>query len=445
MYHRSAARNKFICLLLILLLSIVIRIFYSSLVDYSVLGPSGLGDQHFYYSTAFSIRESGSYAYDGLDAFYRPPLYSYFISLFYSPRDSAWVRNVLFAQSLLTYASSACFFFALRGIISFRARLAWLGIWLIFPFSFFLDHLSLPESVYTSLLLLILSSCLVVGNQIKRVYLSYVIFALIGALLGALTLIREIFLLYPFLLFPSLLYWTGYSFLRSLRLLFVSSVLMLLIISPWIIRNYQILPNSPPFISKGISGGSLFVGTWLASKNEWSTDYAKELPQKAFELTRVDPSFVAEAFKKRDDVSLRKFAIEAIINHPFKVTRNWLTRSVDMWVGTRSDLTLFKLSPSGISLFVLKAFLGLSDILLLIGSTVSIASFVFFRKSRWAILLASLPIYNFFIYLPFYSIETRYSHPSLPVLFLFFILILLKFSFNNPFQTFKPMLNRINL
>jgi len=237
MYHRSAARNKFICLLLILLLSIVIRIFYSSLVDYSVLGPSGLGDQHFYYSTAFSIRESGRYAYDGLDAFYRPPLYSYFISLFYSPRDSAWVRNVLFAQSLLTYASSACFFFALRGIISFRARLAWLGIWLIFPFSFFLDHLSLPESVYTSLLLLILSSCLVVGNQIKRVYLSYVIFALIGALLGVLTLIREIFLLYPFLLFPSLLYWTGYSFLRSLRLLFVSSVLMLLIISPWIIRD----------------------------------------------------------------------------------------------------------------------------------------------------------------------------------------------------------------
>jgi hypothetical protein len=46
-YLRSAARKKFICLLLILLLSIVIRIFYSSLVDYSVMGPSGQGDQHF--------------------------------------------------------------------------------------------------------------------------------------------------------------------------------------------------------------------------------------------------------------------------------------------------------------------------------------------------------------------------------------------------------------
>ena len=267
---------------------------------------------------------------------------------------------------------------------------------------------------------------MVVGNQIKRVSLSYVIYALIGALLGALALTREIFVLYPFLLFPSSFYWIGYSFLRSFRLLFVSSVLMILIISPWIIRNHQILPNSPPFISKGISGGSLFIGTLLAGKNEWSTDYVKDLPQKAFELTSFDPPFVAEAFKKRDDVILRKVAIDSIVSHPFKVARNWLTRCVDMWVGTRSDLISFKMPRHGFSWFILKASLSLSNILLLLGSTISIVFFVFFQKARWAILLASLPIYNFLICLPFYNIETRYSHPALPILFLFFVLLMCK-------------------
>ena len=420
---RAAAQKEYICLLLILLLSIAIRIFYSSLTDYSGLGPSGQGDQHYYFSTALSIRESTQYLYNGIDSFYRPPLYSYFISLFYSQQDSTWVRNIVFAQSLLTYASSGCFFIALRGIVSFGARLAWLGIWLISPFSFFGDSVSLPESVYTSLLLLVLFLCLLVGNHIKHVFFNYILYALIGALLGVIALTREIFILYPFLLFPTLCYWKGYHFLRSLRLLFVTFILMLLTISPWIVRNYQILPNSPPFISKGISGGSLFTGTWLSGKNEWTNRYNRELPRKAFELTSFDPTFVAAAHKKGDDETLRKVAIDAIVNHPYKVAMNWLTRCVDMWVGTRSDLITLKIPRHTFPWLLLKTSLFLFNFIILIGSFISIVFYVFFQKSRWALLLASLPIYNFFIYLPFYNIETRYSHPALPVLFLFFVLM----------------------
>lgn len=103
------AQKKYIWILLILLLSIALWIFYSSLIDFSGLGSSGLGDQHFYFSTALSIRESGRCSYNGIDTFYRPPLYSYFISLFYIIHDNTWGHNVLFAQSVLTYAAFGYF------------------------------------------------------------------------------------------------------------------------------------------------------------------------------------------------------------------------------------------------------------------------------------------------------------------------------------------------
>ena len=432
----SSFRRKSFLTILVLLFSIFARILYSSLVDYSETGPNELGDQDFYLSTALSIRETGRYADQGLITYYRPPGYSYFLSLLFSFDNNIWVKNILFVQSFLTYISSLCFFYALSFLFAFRVRLTWLSIWLITPFSFFSDHLILPESLYTSLIVLILSICFLLKKSSNTFSLSYYFSVMIGLLLGALALTREIFILFPFFLFPSLFYFSGFSISRSARLLLVSTFFMLLTITPWLVRNSKLLPESPPFISRGISGAGLFYGTWIAGKVDWSTDYKFNLPEKAlhsFQLSTIDKLRIAKVVKSADDEALGSIAKSIILRHPFRVFRNWLSRSVDMWIGTRSDLVRLKFTTNSYYWFALKITLWSTNFLLVVGSVISASYFLFFTSTRWALLLASIPVYNFLIYLPFYNIETRYSHPSLPFLFFFLALIICRL----PILSFK--------
>ena len=92
-----------------------------------------------------------------------------------------------------------------------------------------------------------------------------------------------------------------------------------------------------------------------------------------------------------------------------------------MWLGTRSDLIVFKAAAGSIQWYFIKSSMYLLNFLILVLGLLFVFSSLSSIKSSFLV-LSSLPIYNALIYLPFLNIETRYSHPSLPILILFSVL-----------------------
>ena len=91
----SSSQHRFLKVVSVIIVSLFLRLLYSSFVDVSGIGDiDGLGDQVFYLEGAKGIFESGSYSYDGSPTYFRAPLYSYFISPLYSSSPLVWGRNI---------------------------------------------------------------------------------------------------------------------------------------------------------------------------------------------------------------------------------------------------------------------------------------------------------------------------------------------------------------
>ena len=413
--------SKVVCVIIV---SLFLRLLYSSFVDVSGIGDiDGVGDQVFYLEGAKAIFESASYSYDGSPTYFRAPLYSYFISPIYSPSSLVWGRNIFLLQSFLTYASSLFFSFVISRVYSFRVSLVWLALWLCTPFSFIQDKLVLQESLYTSLLISVIALCLLFGGRISRILVLYILPVVLGLLLGLIALTREVYALFPFLLFPALAFHLLLRPLLKVRVLLISALVMILAIAPWLHRNYLLSPGAP-FISKGIMGLSLYYGTWVeGGASHWSQKWLKgvDLPTAAFNLSSFDKQYVQDAVVSRNDSDLKRIAIDSIINHPLKVVSNWLRRAPSMWLGTRSELIDLKVEAGSTDWYMIKISMYLLNLSIL---TLGLL-FAFFSLSSITssfLVLASLPVYNALIYLPFLNIEPRYSHPSLPVVILFAVL-----------------------
>lgn len=409
----------------VVIFSIILRLLYSAFIDRTGIGDiNGLGDQTFYLETAKSIVETSTYSIDNSYTYFRAPLYSYFISIVYNSNPSTWVWNIVLAQTLLTYCSSVLFSYAISIRFGDIISILWLILWLWTPFSFIQDQLILQESLYTSLLITSLSLSLLYGTLRNRLFNLFILPVLIGFVLALTSLTREVYALYPTLLFPATAILMPFQMRFKIRSLAISTAVFVLIILPWICRNYLLLPG-PPFISKGIMGMSLYYGTWVeGGGSKWSQEWlqGQGLPPDAFRLTSFSPKFVQKAASTRNDTDLKRIAIDSILRHPMQVFLTWLRRVPSMWLGTRSDLAELTLPRGSTYWILLKSVLYIANFIVVVGG---IAFFMSpYRSFSPAILvLATLPVYNLLIYLPFLNIETRYSHPSLPILMLFSSLV----------------------
>ena len=102
--------NRVLKIVFIIILSLLLRLVFSLFIDVDGIGDiNGLGDQVFYLEGAKNIFDSGSYSVNGSLTYFRAPLYSYFISIFYSSNSSVWAQNIFVVQTLLTYLSSLLF------------------------------------------------------------------------------------------------------------------------------------------------------------------------------------------------------------------------------------------------------------------------------------------------------------------------------------------------
>ncbi len=401
-----------------LFIGISFRLLWILFIDFSQ-NFSNPGDSTFYIEMANNIIEHGIYGKESTPGFFRAPLYSYFIGI--CSFIPGYLRfNVIAVQHLLTILVSIFSWNSLKNIFNKNLLALWIALWIASPASSFQDSLILQESLYTNLciIVIVLSFLYIKSNQ-----LLYAI--LIGFFVGITLWVREVFLFLPGFLFLSFVFIKG-SAIKPLKFLLIMFICTLLTISPWLYRNYR-LTDGKIFLSKGIMGLSLYIGTWQSDSNwnqQWLTGI--NLPERAFDETsnRLEIKNAMANRSITNDNILISEAKRRIFNNPINTIKTWFFRSYYMWIGTRSDLVHLKLNTHTLPWFIFKSFLWVVNFFIVFLG--SLGMLITIYSNKLFSIPASLIAYNYLIYLPFLNIETRYSHPSYPWLLLFSLLAVIR-------------------
>lgn len=390
----------------LMLIGLASRIFWSLFVSFE---PIIAGDAVFYLEMAANLRDFGVYGDGTTQGFYRAPLYSIFVALIsFIPGNLE--LNIIIVQNFISISATIICYSLLK---SWRPGLAfvWAAAWLSSPFSAFNDMLILQESLYTNLIML---AAAVAFSALPSFNLRSAF--TVGLLLGASACVRDVYLLLPFAFAIAILWSTAFA---TWKTLFFALGVFMLSISPWMVRNASI-DDGGFFMSKGIAGMSLYVGTWQRN-NYWESQWltGKNMPNQAFEAND-DRSAIEAAMRVRDDDFLMETAINRIKGRPIEIAAIWIGRAQSMWLGTRSDLLNIKLQTGSNSwIFFKSALWGINTMILIFGILGLIQYGI--RKNP-LLIFSGVILYVYSIYLPFLNIETRYSMPALVWLYLFAIL-----------------------
>jgi len=405
--------SRFLPGLVIALTGIVAHLFWLQVV---ALQPEPGGDSGFYLAMAANLRDYGVYGTGETAQFYRPPLYSAFIwavSLF---SDNV-VDAVIVAQSALSILTAvACFEMMRRE--SFGTAFAWTMTWVALPFVSLTSFLLLQEMLYANLILLV---CVYLYTRVHRFGWRQAVVS--GVLMALVVYTRDVFLLMPVALYFAVIVVRGFGALRSVALGLAVFVTCLM---PWMLRNAS-MDEGGLFMSQGIVGRSLYIGTWYGDGgSQWNSEWwqtGQNLPDYAFE-TEADRERVERAYRNRDNDALKDEAISRILADPVGVAQTWVMRSRAMWIGTRSDLNTLAFADGSNLWYVSKVFFAALNAVIVGVGLIGMILYGFRNKS---FIFVCFIAYNYFVYLPFLNIETRYSHPSLLLLLFFAIHVVQRF------------------
>lgn len=384
-------------------LSILVRIALYGLFDYGK--DFYTGDSTYYLNIGKNILLNGVHGENGVDSFFRPPLYSFFAGIVSSIYSNAMFFNII--QSVLYICFSFVVYFLLR---SYSEKLAFWSALLIAisPFHALMNGRVLAENLVTPFI--VLSSLFFIKG--KEYLARYVVS---GILLGAAILCRDVYMLLP-LLFLIL----GVLKKINRRSLTAYVLCCLLMIGPWAFRNSQ-LTGGGVFLSKGIFWQNIWFGTWM---QDWSNDRKPmvnnpgELPDNARRTyPNISPIIILDAIKNEDQEFFKKNTIHLIQKNPIKVISTWIKRYPLLWLGTRSDLNTTYLEARSAAWYFMKVMFYLYNLMLIV---LAIPGLAIALRIRSELSLLCIPIfYNGIIYIPFYNIETRYTLPVMPLLIIF--------------------------
>ncbi len=402
-------KNHYIILSIVL----IFRLFWSSFVDFGVIFNIHDGDAEFYANMAENILSYGIYGNQYVQEYYRAPLYSYFLALIkFIP--GFWILNIIITQHLLTISTSILSYKLLENTLPKKIIFYWLFLWVISPVSSLQDSLILQESLYTNLIILTVALSILLSKKDSLIYSIY-----IGLIIGLTCLTREVYLLLPTFISLAILINKGFS-IKSLKFIITIFLTISLTISPWLYRNYKITQGEI-FISKGISGLLFYIGTWQPDAN-WNKEWLRgsNLPPHAFdELSNKEE--IKKAMLLGDDQILIKEAKRRLLSKPFSTLKLWIQRSRHMWFGTRSDLVPLSLERFSFKWYIFKIILLSYNFYFVVTGLIGLISCGL--KKNLLLIPSSFILYNYLIYMPFLSIETRYSHPSIPWLILFSVIL----------------------
>jgi 4-amino-4-deoxy-L-arabinose transferase-like glycosyltransferase len=273
--------------------------------------PPLFSDDTDYVALGKSLSHAGAYELEGHATAYRPPGYPLLLAASFTLFGDSLVP-VRIAQSFADMISCFLVFALGKRLFSERVGLIGAGIFAFFPVQILYVSILMTETVFTTLLLLYLYIC--TGRHD-----SWRMSVLEGLVLGAGTLVRPTILLIPAALF--VVRWMyGWTRTENLRALAITGAATLIIVSPWLIRNYYAFGR----ISLTSNTG---VNFWMGSHSGASGSYS---------FPADNPLASATDEFKRTDLGTR-LGIEFIRDHPLEyamlIPKKWAHFfSVDYWL-----------------------------------------------------------------------------------------------------------------
>lgn len=236
-------------IVIIFLLALIICIVYVFAIDHAPLET----DAKEYDTLGYNLSIGKGYINsEGEPTAFRPPIYPFFLGAIYfiTGHDLLWVRLI---QAIL--GAAICLFVYFIATIIFDEKKARLSAYLccLYPPLIINTSQILTETLFTFFLLL--GILLIISKK------SLIKLMLSGAVFGLALLTR------PFLIFffPFLYYWilsnNKYKTLKSMAVLTIG---VLIILSPWTLRNYFELNSFVPF--SNVAGLTLYNSYIIAEK-----------------------------------------------------------------------------------------------------------------------------------------------------------------------------------
>jgi 4-amino-4-deoxy-L-arabinose transferase-like glycosyltransferase len=226
-------------LLLILFAGLLFRVVFISVHE-----RPPFSDEKEYDQLAYNLATKATYAYDTSPTAYRPIGYPILLSvIYYYFGHQIIVMKLL--QALADVMISFFVYLLLAGHPE-RTRVLGAALWAFFVPAVFYSNLLLSETVFTFLFVLIawILSRKYVGSTWQAVVL--------GALIGILTLIKPTIVIFVLML-PLLMR----QFEIPLRKLYPMAIALVLVLSPWLVRNYLVFGE---FALSSNGGVNLMIG-----------------------------------------------------------------------------------------------------------------------------------------------------------------------------------------
>lgn len=389
-----------------------------------------ISDFAVYQKLAESIFQNQGYSYLGYPTALRPPLYPIVLGYTYKLFGNT---NIFYGKLLNVFLSlfiSLLIFLIFKKIIK-NKRLFWAS----FIFCVFLpNYIAYCNTLGTEILSLFLLTLIIfLQIYLKSNWLKYLT---IGGLVGALSLTKTFFILYPVVI--TLTEWlNNKNIQKALKNLVLLTLGVLFVITPWTYRNYQKFNKIIPISWN--SGIALFVnnnnenthGGWMPiSAVKTDEQFKTKLAQYGFQYNQnLESELDAILINPNLEALFREKALSWIIHHPFQFTLLGLLRIKNTFFLGASDIISWtmdsyyiNLNPQFTRLF--NVFRSLTDIIVYNINVFALAFLILNLKNLWRAIFTcknldfkiTLPLLNllFLIFIVFiFEGQPRYAFPFL--------------------------------
>ncbi len=233
-----------------------------------------IADSMYYYDHARRLFTESSYSnqYGNLTAFWPiglPAIYSLFFYL--SPEPITYIKILNIVVSIVLIIAVDYFF---KNSLTRKQRIVFLLLFTLFPNNLFSVNVLLTDYLFTALLWII------VVMISRNISLSFSKLIGIGVLTSLMSYLRPVGVALP-LVFLVIMRLNNYH--NSVKSFLVISITCLLMLSPWMIRNYKIFNSVIPVATNG--GYNFLMGNHAEANGgvNFNFDYDSENPDEAEE------------------------------------------------------------------------------------------------------------------------------------------------------------------
>ncbi|MDD5237469.1 MAG: glycosyltransferase family 39 protein [Candidatus Omnitrophica bacterium] len=269
-------------------------------------------------------------------SFYKPPVYSIFLAIIYKI-FGVNLNAVRIVQALLDTVGCLLLFFILRSYFKERVAFIGLGLAAFCPITAVYTNLLNPESLTVFFMMLSLW-LLSKSNRSKNLWLFFAI-GISTILMGYCRLEFFSFIF----IFGGYLVFTQIKKEKVLKKIAAYSLGVMVVMIPWIVRNYYMTGKFVPLSAGKAVGIHLFSGTLGDTVNDSASlikyldenPQIKDIYQKWYEMTLHRRTGLEDQVKY--DKILFDMAIDTIRQHPFKYVLMRIKRMPRVWVNLHAD------------------------------------------------------------------------------------------------------------